>query len=155
ACRPTIAFLLQFLFFEVARWEIRRSVGNNIPGATFLFSRDTWEERPFRPLDNEEDNWFLRDHMDMGAATVAVRALELFLAVRRGGNTENRGHTWVKQSTGQIVESYLQSRPIHTKVPEDLLPDWALEFYRGLRADLLGGAQEHSEAIEWKPHPSA
>src|SRR5215216_5164074 len=36
-CRPTLAFLMPFLFFDVARWEIRRSIDVNAPGATLLF----------------------------------------------------------------------------------------------------------------------
>ena len=31
-CRPTVAFLMPFLFFEVARWEIRQSHATNAPG---------------------------------------------------------------------------------------------------------------------------
>ena len=37
ACRPVVAFLMPFLLFDVARWEVRRSVNNNMPGATLFF----------------------------------------------------------------------------------------------------------------------
>src|SRR5688500_6131137 len=35
-CRPLLACLPSFLFFEVSRWEVRRSVGNNMPVATLF-----------------------------------------------------------------------------------------------------------------------
>src|SRR4051794_20594341 len=56
-CRPSLAFLMPFLFFDVARWEVRRSVGANAPGATFFFAREEWEARPFRPVRFDEDIW--------------------------------------------------------------------------------------------------
>src|SRR5947209_5289208 len=143
-CRPTIAFLMHFLFFDVARWEIRESVGNNIPGATLLFSRDAWEEAPFRAVGNDEDNWLLRDQLDVGGALQPVRALHTFLAVRHGGGGGNRGHTWTSQSTGQMVEDYMQARPLHAGGPQSILPAWAVEFYRCIQRDLLNGSSPAS-----------
>jgi glycosyltransferase involved in cell wall biosynthesis len=136
-CRPTSAFLMHFLFFDVARWEIRESVGNNIPGATILFSRDAWEESPFRAVGNNEDNWFLRDQLDTGGTLAPVRALKTFLAVRHGGGGGDRGHTWTEQSSGQIVEDYMQNRPLLAGGPEALLPLWALDFYRSIQRELV------------------
>jgi glycosyltransferase involved in cell wall biosynthesis len=138
-CRPTVAFLMHFLFFNVARWEIRESVGNNVPGATLLFSRDAWQESPFRAVGNNEDNWFLRDLLDVGGVLLPVRALKTFLAVRHGGGGGNRGHTWTEQSTGQVVEDYMQNRPLYTGGPEALLPGWALDFYRSIHRELSLG----------------
>jgi glycosyltransferase involved in cell wall biosynthesis len=146
-CRPTSAFLAHFLFFDVARWEVRESVGNNVPGATILFSRDAWEESPFRAVGNNEDNWFLRDQLDMGGTLVPVRALKTFLAVRHGGGGGNRGHTWTEQATGQIVEEYLQNRPLFMGGPEGLLPGWALDFYRSIQRDLRAGDPTRQPAV--------
>jgi hypothetical protein len=139
-CRPLVAFLMPFLFFEVARWEIRRSRVNNLPGATLMFAREDWKHRPFRPLSQDEDMWFVRDQTRWGAIVLPVRsegAMNSFLAVRHGGLGRDRGHTWMQQADGRSLEQYLhQERPIDQD-PEGLLPEWALDFYRGLRAELL------------------
>lgn len=84
-CRPTLAFLMPFLFFDLARWEVRRSVEHNAPGATLLFRRDDWEERPFRALPRDEDVWFLLDQIRLGTVPLPVQALEHYLAVRHRG----------------------------------------------------------------------
>ncbi len=136
-CRPAVAFLPSFLFFEVARWELRRSVGNNIPGATLLFAREDWEQRPFRALNQDEDIWFLLDQQRNGAVALPVPALEHFLAVRHQGTAQDRGHTWRLQNDGRTLEKYLEERPLHRRRPEDLLPAWALAFYRELHQELI------------------
>ncbi len=60
-----------------------------------------------------------------------------FLAVRHRGLHKDRGHTWIQQSDGRSLEEYLhQERPLYKK-PEELLPEWALDFYRDLRTELL------------------
>jgi glycosyltransferase involved in cell wall biosynthesis len=140
-CRPSIAFLMPFLFFDVARWEVRRSIAVNAPGATLLFAREEWEARPFRPVRYDEDVWFLLDQLRLGAAALPVRAPELFLAVRHQGVGRDRGHTWTHQGDGEQLEAYLARRPLREGGPEALLPDWALAFYRELRRELLGLAE--------------
>ncbi len=137
-CRPAIAFLMPFLFFDVARWEVRRSVDANAPGATLFFAREEWEARPFRPVRYDEDVWFLLDQTSAGVGVVPVRALELFLAVRHQGAGRDRGHTWTHQGDGEQLEAYMARRPPYQGGPEALLPDWALAFYRKLRRDLMG-----------------
>jgi len=136
-CHPTVAFLTPFLFFDIARWEVRQSIDNNVPGATLLFARSGWEERPFRSLRGDEDLWFVLDHMGLGASLVPCRALETFLAVRHGNSGRDRSHTWLRQATGQSLEEYLTDRPLHDGGPERLLPVWALERYRAIRHDLV------------------
>jgi glycosyltransferase involved in cell wall biosynthesis len=136
-CRPTVAFLTPFLFFDVARWEVRRSVPNNVPGATLLFSHDGWKERPFRGLRQDEDVWFFMDQTRLGASALPVWAPETFLAVRHGGHSSDRGHTWTHQWDGQRLEDYLQDRQLYEGGPEALLPDWALGVYRDLRRELI------------------
>lgn len=136
-CRPTVAFLMPFLFFEVARWEIRQSHANNAPGATLLFSRDAWEMRPFRPLFQDEDVWFFLDQIRWGATILPVRALECFLAVRHRGSVGDRGHAWTHQHNGRTLEDDLQLRPLHDRRPEEIVPDFAVKVYRELRQELL------------------
>lgn len=140
-CRPTIAFLVRFLFFEVAQWEIRQSRASNAPGATLFFSRDAWELRQFRPLFQDEDVWFFLDQLRWGAAVLPVQALECFLAVRHRGSTGDRGHVWTRQGDGSTLEEYLKQRPLHTRQPEDLLPEFALKVYRELQQELLISAK--------------
>jgi glycosyltransferase involved in cell wall biosynthesis len=140
-CRPTVAFLVPFLFFDVARWEIRQSHPNNAPGATFLFSRDAWEIRPFRPLFQDEDVWFFIDQLRNGGTVLPVRALECFLAVRHRGSTSDRDHVWTHQYDGSTLEDTLKGRPVYDRRPEDLLPGFALEVYRQLQQELLIAAK--------------
>jgi glycosyltransferase involved in cell wall biosynthesis len=147
-CRPTLAFLMPFLFFDVARWEVRRSIEINAPGATLLFTRDAWEARPFRPVRYDEDIWFLLDHVRAEATVVPVRAPELFLAVRHHGASRDRGHTWTHQGNGEQLEEYMARRPLYKGGPEALLPEWALTVYRELRRDLLAGTRPVGSRLE-------
>ena len=140
-CTPTVAFLAPFLFFDVARWEVRRSIDKNMPGATLFFTREDWQERPFRAVREDEDVWFRRDHAATGRLR-PVRALESYLAVRHNGASHDRGHTWTRQLHGEIMESYLQRRALHEKQPDDLLPAWALPFYRRLRDEILNAGSQ-------------
>src|SRR5205823_1962183 len=131
-CKPALAFLMPFLFFDVARWEVRRSVENSVPGATLLFSWEDWQERPFRGVRQYEDVWFLLDQVGLGVSACPVWGLETYLAVRHGGHASDRGHTWTQQASGQLLEDYLQQRPLYTNGPEALLPAWVLAIYRDL-----------------------
>lgn len=144
-CRPTFAYLSEFLFFEVARWEVRRSIKHTMIGGTLVFAREDWARRPFRGISQDEDVWFVLDYRRDGIAPLTVPALEEFLYVRHHalpaarvpGGGVNRGHSWTHQHDGETVESYLQDRPLHGRPPEELLPPWAVDFYRQLRSDLI------------------
>jgi glycosyltransferase involved in cell wall biosynthesis len=140
-CRPTSAFLVPFLFFDVAQWEIRQSHRTNAPGATLMFTRDAWEMRQFRPLFQDEDVWFYLDQLRWGGTVLPVQALECFLAVRHRGSTLDRGHVWTHQHDGRTLEDDLKQRTLHTRQPEDLLPEFALKVYRGLQQELLIAAK--------------
>ena len=83
-CAPAFTFMMPFLFFELARWEIRRSVSSNIPGATLMFFRDDWAHRPFRNVRFDEDTWFVKDLIRDGLQPIPARCLESFLAIRHG-----------------------------------------------------------------------
>jgi len=145
-CRPTLAVLMGFLFFDVARWEIRMSTPENAPGATLFFTREMWEEHPFRGVPRDEDVWFYMDQLRHGGTCVTVDAPESFLAVRHSGSPTDRGHTWTRQLDGQRLESYLLDLPLHDGGPEALLPDWALQEYRLLRGHMPGHATPPGEA---------
>jgi hypothetical protein len=82
----------------------------------------------------DEDVWFLLDHTRLGASTVTVDALETYLAVRHTGLACDRGHTWTHQGTGETVGDYTRHLQRYHRAPEDLLPDWALDAYRAIRA---------------------
>jgi hypothetical protein len=146
-CKPTLAFLMPFLFFDVARWEVRRSVENNAPGATLLFAREDWWVHPFRNLRADEDVWFVLDQVRAGVRLLPVRAPELFLAVRHRGGTRDRGHTWMRQGDGRPLEDYLLGRALFPGGPEALLPDWALAVYRDLRREILAAASPASQPV--------
>lgn len=146
-CQPTVAFLMPFLFFEIAPWEIRASVDDNIPGATLLFDRDDWDERPFRAVRRDEDVWFVLDQLRAGRTLLPVNAVETFLAVRHRGSTGDRGHTWTHQFTGETLEDYLRDRPLYQRRPENLLPEWALATYREIRDELTGQVEIRSRGV--------
>jgi glycosyltransferase involved in cell wall biosynthesis len=134
ACRPTLLLLSPFLFFDLARWELRRSLRGHLPGATLLFGRDLWQEQPFRPLAGDEDVWFLLDQTRLGAEVAAVDALETYLAVRHAGLGADRDHTWTHQGSGAALDDYTRHLRLHRRPPEAILPEWALASYRALRA---------------------
>jgi glycosyltransferase involved in cell wall biosynthesis len=142
-CRPTIAFLMPFLFFDVCRWELR--VSSAVAGSTLFFARDDWKHRPFRSIAQDEDTWFVADQARAGAVPLAVREQESFLAVRHRGTRQDRDHTWTHQYDGSILEDHLKKRPLYNRRPEDLLPAWAIAFYRRLHDELQ--ADERNEAV--------
>jgi glycosyltransferase involved in cell wall biosynthesis len=144
--RPTFAYLTPFLFFDLRRWEVRASVDQNIPGATLLFERESWQERPFRNLPQDEDYWFFWDRLRLAATPLPVQGLSQFLAVRHQGGGSDRGHTWTRQWDGQRLEEYLLDRPLYPGGPEALLPAWALGFYGQLRDELRRAASGEAGA---------
>jgi glycosyltransferase involved in cell wall biosynthesis len=138
-CRPTLAFLKPFLFFDLARWEIRRSGESDASGATLFFAREDWQERPFRRVRGDEDLWFFLDQIRLGTTILPVEAPENYLAVRHRGGTGNRGHTWTRHHSGRSMDQDLLDRQLYPGGPEGLLPNWALAFYRHFRDEMLGG----------------
>lgn len=131
-CQPTLVFLSPFLFFDLARWDVRRSITGHLPGATLLFPRALWQEQPFRPLPGDEDVWFQLDHSRLGAVTVRCQSLTEYLAVRHTGIDTDRGHTWVHQGGGERLDDYVQRLAPYEQPPEALLPPWAAAAYRRL-----------------------
>lgn len=143
ACRPTLAFLTPFLFFDLARWEVRRSLPMHLPGATILFPRDLWQEQPFRPLPGDEDVWFMLDHTRLGASILPVDAIDTYLAIRHAELGADRGHTWTHQGTGEPLDDYTRRLEPYGRPPEALLPDWALTAYRSIRANVAPPQPDH------------
>ena len=137
-CRPTMAFLTPFRFFDVWSWLIRRSDAGNVPGATLVFLRENWAEAPFRRLSCNEDMWFCHDQQSLGVVPRPVIVPDVYLAVRHAHSSLDRGHAWRRQWHGEELDSYLLRRPVE-KTPESLLPRWALTAYRALRAELRAG----------------
>lgn len=138
-CRPTIAFMSQFLFFDLASWTIRNPAPGSVPGATLVFAREDWQEHPFRGVAHHEDMWFLHDQLALGVSALPVMASDLFMAVRHGGGGGERGHTWTQQWQGQELDSFLRDCDRY-RSPEQLLPGWAIAAYRRLQRDLLSPA---------------
>src|SRR5262249_54404428 len=135
-CRPTLVFHMGFLFFELGPWQIRESIEFNAPGATLLFARDDWRRRPFRPVGNDEDTWFYRDQVVSGTQILTIDSKETFVAIRHRGHAGTFGHTWTHQFDGSTLENYLSQRPLYSKSPEQLLPEWAVKVYRSIHEDL-------------------
>jgi len=147
ACRPTVGFVTPFLFFNVATWEIRMSADGNVPGATLFFRHQDWRDSPFRNLPGDEDLWFYQDQLRHGAVPLAIKDPDIFLAVRHRGSRRNRGHTWVNQWNNISLEDFLLERPLY-KHPEEILPAWAIDFYRELREEILASGAETDAFLE-------
>ena len=134
-CRPTIAFMSQFLFFDVASWTVRQPTPGSVPGATLVFAREDWLERPFRQVSHHEDMWFLQDLIELGVSPLPVTKPDLFMAVRHRGWGDERGHTWTQQWQGQDLDAFLQECEQY-RSPEQLLPPWAIAVYGSVRQEL-------------------
>lgn len=138
-CRPMVAFLSSFLIFDVARWQIRHM--RQMAESTLLFNRDFWEERKFRPVAADEGRWLVIDHQRLGALQAGVQALERFMAVRHQGLAGDRDHVWTTYGNHKLEDELLKL-PLYHRRPEDLLPEFALVFYRELRHALPAAAAE-------------
>ena len=151
---PTIAFPCPFLFFDVARWEVRRSFDNEMSGHV-LFPRQVWQRAPFQSISLLEKEAFAQDQVAIGTAIRAVPARELLLAVRHHDAGGEREHTWRQQPDGQAVEEKLRDHPLHEVGPEGLLPGWALQVYRELwSVRALSTTPGMAGWCPW-PHPSS
>jgi glycosyltransferase involved in cell wall biosynthesis len=136
-CRPAIAWLQPYLVFDLADWKIRRAPRTLAVGATLVFAREDWTERPFRAVRRDDDAWFVSDQNRLGRVIVPVDAIETFLSVRHGTTAGNRGHTWTARADGRPLEQSFRTYESWNEQPETLLPDWALDVYRNLRQNLL------------------
>jgi glycosyltransferase involved in cell wall biosynthesis len=145
-CKPAFALLAPFLFFDVRNWQLRRSRPGLATGATLLFSREDWEEQPFREVRRDDDEWFMRDQNRLGRMLIPVAALHSFLSVRHEGAAGERGHTWRLQSDGGPTDDRFVGCDWHDEKPEDLLPDWALTVYRDIR-DRIRTAREEDQRL--------
>lgn len=135
-CRPTIAFMSQFLFFDLASWTVRLPAPGSVPGATLVFAREDWLERPFRQVSHHEDMWFLQDQTELGVSPLPVTQPDLFMAVRHRSSGDERGHTWTQRWQGQDLDAFLLDCEQY-RSPEELLPPWAIVAYRALQRDLV------------------
>ena len=136
-CVPMMTFVMPFLFFVLATWDVRRTIDTNVPGATLMFDKDDWAERPFRDLSTDEDVLFFHDQRRLGRHVSWVSEIEIFTAVRHSGISGDRSHTWTRHHSWMSLEQYIDSRPLHHLQPEDYMPEWARHAYRELRADLM------------------
>jgi glycosyltransferase involved in cell wall biosynthesis len=139
-CRPTIAYIAPFLFFDLARWEVRRAAEAHASGGTLLFQRENWQDRPFRPIPDDEDAWFLRDQYAMCVSGLAVRGADLYLAVRQNGGGTERGRTWYEHDDGSTIDDPVRAHDLYgLGLPEAIVPDWGLRSYRELCRTLPAG----------------
>ncbi len=134
-CTPTIAFMGQFLFFDVASWMVRQPAEASAPGATLVFAREDWLECQFRQVSHHEDMWFLQDLMELGVSPLPVTQPDLFMAVRHRGWDKERGHSWTQRWEGQDLDMFLQDCEQY-RSPEQLLPPWAIAAYTRLRQEI-------------------
>jgi hypothetical protein len=128
--RAALVVAVPFLIFDLARWEIRRSIDSQYAGATLCFRRQDWADHPFPPVHRYEDTTFYGEQVSRGTRTLGVAAPASYLAVRHGGIGPNRGHTWVTQPSAVSVEDHLRGRPLHERSPEEMLPAWVIKQYR-------------------------
>jgi glycosyltransferase involved in cell wall biosynthesis len=127
ASRATLVGAAPFLIFDLARWEIVRTVPGHTGGGSLVFRREDWEACPFRPVKLAVDLAFLGDQAALGTRLLPVKAPEDYLAIRHGGAGHNRGHTWIDK------ERYIAALPRYRRTPEQVLPTWTIAYYRDLR----------------------
>lgn len=145
-CRPVLAFLRPFLCLDLTEWEVRRSTAIPLSGATLLFERETWKERPFRAVASHEDSWFLRDQAALGVRPQPIEALETYLAVRYRDGPQDRGDTWTRRWEDQPVAFAFPEPPLYERPPEALLPAWAIRAYREPRDESPDAAADRPSA---------
>ena len=143
-CRPTMAYLTPFRFFDVANWLIRRSDKGNVPGATLVFApRELGRGAVPGSLLQRGHVVLPRPDARSGSRPRPVDAVDTYLAVRHSGaGTVDRGHAWSRQWHGEELDSYLLRRRPVEKTPEALLPRWAVSQYRSLRHELAAERRE-------------
>jgi glycosyltransferase involved in cell wall biosynthesis len=129
ASRATLVGAAPFLIFDLAWWEFMLTVPSHIGGGSLVFRREDWEACPFRPVKIAVDRAFLGDQAALGTRLLTVPKPEDYLAIRHDGTGRNRGHTWVDK------EGYLDALPGYRLAPEQVLPAWAIAFYRDLRRE--------------------
>ena len=78
-----------------------------------------------------------------GASVLPVDAIDTYLAIRHADLGADRGHTWTHQGTGEMLDDYTRRLEPYDKPPEALLPDWALEAYRSIRAGIMPRQTDH------------
>ncbi|GAC1445798.1 MAG: hypothetical protein NVSMB52_08390 [Chloroflexota bacterium] len=137
-CRPTIAGMGERTFFDLARWELRRSPYRTIGGPTMLMPTLDVIDNPFRPAFFGEDNRLKKEFGRLGGIEVGVDAGRSFLQVRH-----RIGHTW-RFAFHTTVENSMTTWELHEWLPDDVLPAWAVAAYRGIQADLLRDANLES-----------
>lgn len=116
--------------FDLHRWEIRSNLGG-VAGGTLFFTREVWEQCPFRDIVKAEDGWFILDQRRLGVRLLTVDGAGAFLLVRHRSVSVDRGHTW-RYWAHQTVEEVFQQLPAHDR-PEAMLPAWAIEAYSEIR----------------------
>jgi hypothetical protein len=130
-CRPTIAFHIRSIWFDLSRWRMVDLAGQDVSGGTLLFSAETWSEFPFREIKLGEDLWFLVDQVTAGASLAPVEDPDLHIYVRHQSIEGDRGHSWTHLHRGPKVETYLR-RIQQRGDPAAVFPAWALAAYSRL-----------------------
>jgi peroxiredoxin len=130
-CRPTIAFQIRSLWFDLARWRMVGWHNEDVSGGTLLFARADWKESPFRELQNGEDLWFLIDQVMVGASLAPIHA-EHYIYVRHDSLGNDRTHSWTRWTNGRQVDAILERRRAEFRHPAEIFPDWALSAYANL-----------------------
>jgi Glycosyl transferase family 2 len=143
-CRPTLAFMAPFVFFDLQAWRTRIWEGGGTPGATLLFAKEDWRERPFRPISFLEDVAYVAEQVRLGVTPMPVWKPGGFVIVRHGG-FGGRGHSWTRHVAGPAVEDHIRALPEYG-TPETLMPEWAIARYRAIRA--TQGASSSIEIAE-------
>jgi Glycosyl transferase family 2 len=124
-----------FLVLIAATGALKDSGHGWCAGGTLCFSREVWEQGPFRDTARAVDWWFLQDHP---SACVNVCTPELYMLVRH-----HTGHLWTTLH-GLDVTEYFARRPAARITLADCLSIEDQEFYRGLKCTASGIVAEET-----------
>jgi glycosyltransferase involved in cell wall biosynthesis len=113
-----------FLVLIAATGELKFSGHGWCAGGTLCFSRQLWEQGPFREVPRAVDWWFLQDH---ASQHVKICRPELYVLVRH-----HAGHLWTRLGT-QGVTAYFRQRPTYAVSLARYMPVDDYVFYKHLR----------------------
>jgi glycosyltransferase involved in cell wall biosynthesis len=114
-----------FLVLITATGELKFSGHGWCAGGTLCFSRQLWEQGPFREVPRAVDWWFLQDHAPQ---RVKICRPDLYVLVRH-----HVGHLWTRLGK-QDVTTYFRQRPTYAMSLARYMSVDDYGFYKRLRA---------------------
>jgi hypothetical protein len=128
-----VVFPGPYLILNLAEWRLRRSPHPVVGLAGSLaFTRRHWETLPFRAQTKAEDTMFVKDSIQAGSIPQPVNVGDQFVVIRHARGRHDHPHAWTRMLNG-LVEDSMRRWPFSDASPEEVLPAWTRDAYRGMR----------------------